>query len=154
MIYGGLTYRAVDIQRPDLFLDVLSSPYEPADYRGRDDIALGRPGRVRRNRLADRRVIRLNGWTRGIGTTIEERRESWNDAEAELLALLDPSMAPGDLTVLAPYLGLVGGSLTIEAVGLNWLAGDVLGSMSFRRWSIELEAVGNPPDWTNDESSS
>lgn len=153
MIYGGLTYRTVDIQRPDLFFDVMSSPYEPAEYRGRDDIALGRPGRVRRNRIADRRIINLRGWTRGIGTTVEERRESWNDAEAEFLALLDPSLAPGALIVLAPYLGLLSGSLSIDVVGLNWIAGDVIGSMSFRLWTVELEAVGNPPDWTNDESS-
>lgn len=153
MIYGGLTYRTADIQRPDLFFDVMSSPYEPADFRGRDDIAIGRRGRVRRNRLADRRIIPLRGWTRGIGTTLLERRESWNDAEADLLALLDPSMDPGALVVLAPYLGLLSGSLTIEAIGLNWIPGDVIGSMTFRRWTVDLEAVGNPPDWTNDESS-
>lgn len=147
MIFGGLTYRGVDIQRADLFLDLLSSPYEPADHRGSDDVVPGLAGRFRRNRVADRRLIALKGWTRGIGATAVARRESWNVAEADLLALVDPSLAAGDLTILAPYMGLPSGSLTIEAIGLNWVGGDVLGSMSFRRWSIELEVVSNPPNW-------
>ena len=150
--YGGLTYKSADIQKETLFLDLMDSLFEPADHRGADDVLPGLPGRYRRNRVPDVRKLRLNGWTRGVGTDEEERQQSWADAEAELGSLLDPDVS-GDLIALAPYLGLNGGGASIEAYPLNWIAGVPKAHMTFRLWTVELEAVGNPPDWSVDESS-
>lgn len=151
--YGGATYKSQDIQKATLFLDILPSLYEPADHRGGDDILAGLPGRFRRNRVPDVRKIALRGYTRGAGTTLEERQQSWAEAEAELGALLDPDVG-GDLIAIAPYLGLPSGVASIEAYPLNWVAGVPQGTMTFRLWTVELEAVGNPPDWVLEESSS
>lgn len=153
MIYGGLSYRGVDVQTPTLFLDLFSSLYEPAFHRGKDDVVPGRPGRYRRNRVADQRLILLQGWTRGEGEDAASRRESFDAAEATLGTLLSPSDDPGVLLVIPPYMGLSGASQSILAVVSNWTVGPVEGSLSYRRWSIELEAIGNPPEWTEQSPS-
>lgn len=147
LLLGGLFYRGTDIQTENLYLDIQSSLYEPAFHRGRDDIVPGMPGRYRRNRVVDQRLIPLIGWTRGTGATKQDRRESFDAAEAVLGGLLDPSEDAGALTALAPYMGLPSGSQTIMAVVAEWTPGDVEGSLSFRRWAVVLEAIGNPPDW-------
>lgn len=149
--YDLATYKSVGIQTPTLYLDVAASLWAPADHRGEDDIAAGRTGRIRRNRVADVRTIPLVGYTRGIGATIADRMESWAEAEATLGALLDPDVV-GELVLLAPYLGLASGTATIDAYPLNWIPGPPEGTMTFRRWTIDLESVANPPDWTLEES--
>lgn len=149
--FGGATYKSADIQSATLFLDIASSLYEPADHRGGDDTLAGRPGRYRRNRVADVRRISLVGWTRGVGADLAERQQSWADAEALLGGLLDPDVV-GNLVAISPYLGLAGGTATIAAYPSNWIPGLPQAAMTYRRWTIELEAVGNPPDWSIDES--
>lgn len=146
-IYGGLSYRGVDIQTENLFLDIMSSLYEPAFHRGQDDVVPGMPGRYRRNRVPDQRLVSLKGWTRGTGETAVDRRESFDAAEASLGALLDPAADEGLLTAIAPYMGLSGASYGLLVVVSEWQAGEVKGSLSFRRWTVVLEATGNPPDW-------
>lgn len=153
LLLGGLSYRGTDIQTDNLFLDLMGSLYEPAFHRGRDDIVPGRAGRYRRNRVADQRLIPLQGWTRGTGEDKASRRESFDAAEASLGALLDPAEDAGVLLVIPPYMGLAGASQSILAVVSEWTAGDVQGSLSFRRWTVVLEAVGNPPEWTEESPS-
>lgn len=153
IILGGLSYRSVDLQTENLFLDLMVSLYEPADHRGQDDVVPGMPGRYRRNRIPDQRMIPLKGWTRGTGSTAVERRQSFDAAEASLGAILDPSADAGALVVIPPYMGLSGGPMTIQAVVANWTAGVVEGSLSYRRWTVELEAIGNPPDWVEESPS-
>lgn len=144
--YDAATYKSVGIHTPTLYLDVASSIYEPATQRGEDDVVAGLPGRFRRNRIPDVRTIELVGYTRGIGATIADRQESWHDAEEDLGGLLDPNTG-GTLLLIAGYLGLPGNA-SVTAYPLNWIAGVPQGTMTYRRWTIELEAVGNPPDWS------
>lgn len=151
-VYGGLTYASVDIQKVTLFFDFMESIYQPAFHRGSDDIAPGMAGRYRRNRIPDNRLLPLQGWTRGVGGTRLERQQSWNDAEAELGALLDPTEDPRALIVLAPYQGLLAGSASIMAQVVEWEPGTPQNGMSYRRWAFVLEAIGNPPDWLIEES--
>jgi len=151
--YGNAEYKSVDIQSATLFLDIASSLFEPADHRGGDDILAGLPGRYRRNRVPDQRLITLVGWTRGVGVDVEERQQSWADAEATLGGLLDPD-DDGDLVAMAPYLGLSAGTASITCYPLSWTPGIPQSKMTFRLWTVVLEAVGNPPDWTVAESSS
>lgn len=153
IILGGLSYRAVDFQTENLFFDFMGSLYEPADHRGQDDVVPGMPGRYRRNRVSDQRLIPLKGWTRGTGSTAVERRQSFDAAESVLGGLLDPSADPGVLLVIPPYMGLTGGPMSILAAVANWTAGAVEGSLSYRRWTVELEAIGNPPDWVEESPS-
>lgn len=148
--YNLATYKSVGIQTPTLFLDVASSLWEPADPRGEDNVAPGRPGRIRGNRVPDQRVIPLVGYTRGVGATVAERQASWAAAEAAIGALLDPDV-PGDLILLDGYLGLTG-TATITAYPLGWVPGLPEGTMTFRRWSVTLESIEDTPDWAFDES--
>lgn len=146
-IYGGLTYRGVDIQNENLFLDLMGSLYEPSFHRGQDDVVPGMPGKYRRNRVPEQRLVPLKGWTRGTGETAVDRRESFDAAESVLGAILDPATDEGLLIAIPPYMGLSGTSQGLLAVVSEWTAGNIQGSLSFRRWTVVLEAVGNPPDW-------
>lgn len=149
--YNLATYKTVGIQTPTLYLDVAGPLWAPAEHRGEDDVAAGREGRIRRNRVPDFRTIPLVGYTRGVGATVDERQQSWAEAEAIIGGLLDPDVS-GDLVLLAPYLGLASGTATIDAYPLNWIPGRPEGTMTYRRWTIDLECVDNPPDWQFDES--
>lgn len=151
--YGGLEFAGLDIQQPSIFFDVMGSLWEPAEHRGEDDVVPGKAGRYRRNRVADRRLISLRGWTRGIGGTVEERQQAWALAEEALGAILSPANDPAVLEVISPYLGLPSGSASITAAVVEWTAGPVYNTMSFRRWTFVLEAIGDSPDWTIEESS-
>lgn len=144
---NGLTYKGDSLQTLETYFDIHSGFWEPADVRGQDDVIPGLAGRFRRNRVKDRRIIELRGFVQGIGGTQLERQQNWQAATAALMALMDPTGASGSLAVVAPYMGLPSGSKTITAYPLNVVGGPVLNTMSFQRWSIELEAVGNPPDW-------
>jgi hypothetical protein len=147
-VYGGLTFRSTGLQTETLFFDLMVSLYEPAEHRGGDDIVPGRAGRFRRNRVPDNRLLPFQGWTRGVGGTVAERQGSWHTAESVLGALLDPSTDPGALVIVSPYMGLASGSASILAAVVEWTPGPVQNTMSYRRWTFVLEAIGEPPNWT------
>jgi hypothetical protein len=149
---GGLEWTVgsstLELQTDRVFFDIHRGFNEHPEPRGRDDVIPGRPGRYRRNRVDDRLVIELRGWVRGIGADTDERQVDFRDAVTALKAAFDPTQAAGTLTVLSPYLGLPSGSQSIsEVYPINLLGGEVSNTMSFQRFSIELEAVGNPPRW-------
>jgi hypothetical protein len=147
LLLGKLSYKGTDLQTLKVYFDIASGFWEPAEVRGQDDIIPGLSGRFRRNRVKDRRIIELRGWIRGVGGTVLERQQDWGATTAAVMALMDPTGAAGTLQVTNPYMGLTSGTKTISAYPLNLIGGEVDNSLSFQRWSIELEAVGTPPDW-------
>lgn len=144
----GLTYRGTDVQTANIFLDLYSGFFEPPLVRGEDDVIPGRPGRDVMAREKDIRRLRLEGWVTGTGATQAARSQSWYAATEALMALLDYTLAPGALVVSSPYLGLPAGSKSIDVRAVGMVGGPVLSCMSAQRWSIDLECVSNPPDWS------
>lgn len=140
----------LDLQTLKVYFDIHRGFNEHPDVRGRDDVVPGRAGRYRRNRVDDIQVIELRGWVRGVGATVLERQQDFRASVSAVKASLDPIGSGGTLTVLAPYLGLLSGSQSIQAYPANnpLLGGEVTNLMSFQRFSIELESVANPPRWT------
>ena len=76
-----LTYNSTDVQDLDgIFLEIVrGAPGEPAEVRGRDDVAIGREGRMARNRLPDVRIVELVGWIRGTGADEDAQRSDYWD---------------------------------------------------------------------------
>lgn len=145
-----LTFRSVQLNTgTTVCLDLVQGYFEPAVPRGEDWIAYGLDGRTPGNRSLDERFIILEGYTRGIGETPADRLESFHDATAAVMAVMDTSAAPGTLSISSGYLGLpVGSEATIQArctdVGSKRMTG--YRSAPFQLWTIELLSVD--PDWT------
>jgi len=142
----GMTYRGTDVQTVNIFLDIIRGFAEPADVRGIDTIIPGKHGRTERARKKDRRTILLEGWVSGTGASLVLKQQSWRTSTDALMALMDRTLASGSLVVTNPYMGLPAGSKTISAKCVNLIPGPIV-SMFHQKWSIELEAIGNPPDW-------
>lgn len=158
-VYGGLTLTrgatVLDVQSEEIFLDLMPLGYfGPADVKGKDDIAPGKAGRFRRNRVYDIRKVELRGHIRGVGGSRVERQQSWNMASEALGSILSPvDDTPLTITVLAPYMGLEAGSAALEAYAVDWITDEPHNSMSFSLWTIELHSIADPPEWVLDESS-
>lgn len=146
---GGLVYRALDLQDAGIWLDLVAGYAERPAVRGEDVVIPSRPGRVWMPKVPDRRIIELRGYVYGRGPTAADRREDWRERTDALMAVMDPELTAGTLTVAAPYLGLAAGARTIEAVVLSALGGDVESTMQFQRWSVQLEAFGESLEWAD-----
>lgn len=136
-----LTYDSTDIQDLDgIFLEIIrGAPGEPAEVRGRDDVALGRDGRVARNRRRDVRIIELSGWVKGTGSDEEDQREDYWDNRLALEALF----STGTTDVLQATLPN-GDTYTINTrCRPPMLFRQIV--PAFATVSIELESVD--PDW-------
>ena len=144
----GLSIRGVDVQTQKIWLDVASGFYDGMEVRGQDVLIPGRPGLYPTAREANRRLIRLEGYVVGQGSTEAERTADWYQSTLDLMAAVDIELMPGNVVITTPYLGLPSGSATIAARTVNLISGPPQSCMSYQTWSIELEAVGNPPDWT------
>ena len=149
----GLSFRSLDLQTDNLKMDLYRGYFEPPEVRGTDDVIPGRPGRDEQIREADKLALRIEGYVVGTGSTEDERSQSWHEATMALMAVLDRTLASGALIVSAPYLGLPSGTRTIMAKTVNMIGGPAEACMSLQRWSIDLEAIGSPPVWEEDESS-
>lgn len=152
IVTGGLTYDSVSLQTDRLFFDIYSGFNELPEVRGEDDVVPGKAGRYRRNRVDDRLIIELRGWVRGVGGTAVERQQDFRASVAVIQGMFDPTGGPGTLAVLSPYLGLPSGSQSISVYPMTMLGGEQHNTMSFMRFSVELEAVDDPPRWTEDAS--
>jgi hypothetical protein len=137
-----LTYDGTDIQDLEgIFLEIIrGAPGEPAEIRGRDDVALGRDGRVARNRRKDRRVIELVGWVKGTGATEATQRGDYWDNRITLEGVFD-STATAVLSATLPS-----GDVYTISCRLNppILYNQVV--PAYATVSLELESVD--PDWT------
>lgn len=114
--------------------------------RGRDIIVPGLEGRIWMPRKADVRSLLIEGWVIG------EEPEDWRFYTDVFHSIFDPSLAPGEIAVTGPYLGVEAGvTYTIDARTLNAMPGPILGGTRFQRWSVELESVD--PDWASSGGS-
>lgn len=152
ILIGGLTWdreATFQLQTAKVQFDIFRGFNELPETRGQDDVIPGLPGRYRRNRVDDVLEIELRGSVRGVGATVVARQQDFRASVTALQAAFDPIGGPGILTVLAPYLGLASGSVSINAypVAPGLLGGNSHNLMSFMRFSIELVAVDNPPRW-------
>jgi hypothetical protein len=137
---ADLTYRGTDIRTSAIHFDLVRGYSERADVRGEDTVIPGNAGRTARTRVKDRRVIELRGYITGATAA------AWRISTDAALALFDPSLAAGDVVLTTPYLGIAAGSKTVSARVLN-VAGGPITASRFQTWSVELEAIGDPPDW-------
>lgn len=144
----GLTYRGTSIQTANIHLDVFSGYAEPARVRGEDGIIIGQPGRFLRPRVKDYRIVELRGWVQGTGATLVLKQQSWRASTDTLMALMDYTLGVGNLVATPPALGLPSGSKTLSCRCRNVLPGNIEGGSVFQRWTIELECIANPPEWT------
>ena len=152
-----LTYRGTDLQTETINLDLRSGFVEPPTVRGEDDVLPGAAGRDVGARRADTRRIVLEGHVRGVGATRDERALSFRVASDTLAAVLERDLAPGTLIVgptapdqfpdAAPYLGLLQ-MFGLDARVINAISGPVQAHMSYQIWTVELECVDSPPDWS------
>lgn len=151
---ADLTFGGTDIHDvTGIYLELIGGFDGVAEVRGTDIVIPGRPGMTPLSRVAHRRLIDLRGWVTGSGagfsggsTAAETEREDYRANIVIFQALFAPTDAAKSLVVTAPYLGLASGSKTISARFLNAIWGDPIGDV-FRPVSVQLEAVGNPPDW-------
>jgi hypothetical protein len=152
-----LNYRALDLQSSTTHFDLRSGFVEPPTVRGEDDVIPGAAGRDVGARRADTRRIILEGHIRGEGGDRDARAASFRTASDALAAVIDRELTPGELIVgpespamfpdSAPYLGLAD-HYSLNARVVNAISGPVQAHMSYQTWSIELECVDSPPDWT------
>lgn len=142
----SLSFRSVELQGDHFCLDIVRGLHEPAEVRGKDSVAPGRIGRYARNRIKDVRKILIEGYIRGVGSTLDERRESWHDTTATIMAAMERDLAAGVLAVDGGTYGLPAGETwTINARCVNAIGGPIRSTWTFQEWSIELESVD--PDW-------
>jgi hypothetical protein len=143
-VWSGGTY---DLQTAKVYFDIHYGFNELPSTRGEDDIIPGLAGRYRRNRLDDQLIVELRGHVRGVGATKAARATDFRASVTALKAAFSPTGTGGTLAVLTPYMGLPSGSQSIVGYPLppGPLGGELLNYMSFARFSIEIECIGNPP---------
>jgi hypothetical protein len=152
-ILGKLTWTwsggTLDLQTAKVYFDVFSGYDEYPEVRGEDDVIPGLSGRYRRNRIDDVAIVELRGHIRGVGATKAARAADFRASVVAVKAALDPTGSGGTLAVLTPYLGVPSGSKSIVGYPLSpgLLGGPLENYMSYARYSIEIEAIGNPPRW-------
>lgn len=144
---GMLTFRSVDLQTATLHSDLERGLYDPAEVAGNDWLIPLAEGLEVRARIKRYRELEIRTHVEGIGSTDAERTASWAAATEALMAVMDHSLAPGDLVAIGPYLGLdEGETATVSARCINAVAGPILRHMSYQRWSFVLRAVDGV-DW-------
>lgn len=145
---ADLTFGGTDIHNltTGIYLDIVSGFDGVAEVRGTDLTIPGRPGRTPLSRVKHRRLIELRGPVFGVGANQLAAEQSYRANIVTLQALFDPDDAAKSLVATAPYLGLAAGSKTISARFLDAIWGTVESGVECEV-SVQLEAVGNPPDW-------
>jgi hypothetical protein len=147
---GLLEYRDFGLsgESDDICIDLVEGYRLPVNVRGRDWIVPKLDGRVEGNRRADVLIIPLAGFVKGTGANPQERLEAFDVNVTALMAVMDPSLGSGTLSLSDGYLGLPAGSeATIEARVKNAAPGKIQ-SYPFaplQLWTFELEALS--PDW-------
>lgn len=152
---GRLTFRGTDLQRDDraIWFDLDDGFLALPSVRGEDLPIPGRPGRLVLSRIADRLVVPLTGWILGFGVEPGDLRPTYAESEAILVGLFPLDLDPGDLVASNGYAGLeTDETATISVRTLNLVMAKMQPVPAapagfFRRISVELECVANPPAW-------
>lgn len=151
----GLFFRTVNLQdddynRASIWFDLVKGFAEPSEVRGEDYDLPGAVGRVWAPKVRSSRIIEITGFVRGVGSSLEERQQSWRTSTDALMDLMQFDDDPGPMVVVPPYLGTQS-EWTIDAVAINTLGGPVTARMTFQSWSIQLISVD--PEWVAGGSS-
>lgn len=131
----------------DICIDLVEGFLALPEVRGTDWVVPRLDYQVAGNRRKDRLIFPANGFIRGSGTTPAARRADWLTNVTAVLAVMDPSLGFGTITLSSGYLGLPTGSeATIEARVRNGSPGKVTsyGMQIQQLWSFEFEAFS---DW-------
>ena len=137
LTFGGTDLGDIDGTLIDRVM--YGGPDEPSPVRGRDDVALGKDGKVLRNRRSDVRRIEIRGWVTGTGSTVADQVADYWDNRVTLGTLMEPKTTR---TLLATLLN--GDSYSINARPVEPPSYDQEAPM-LARVSIILESVD--PDW-------
>lgn len=115
--------------------------YAGEDVRGVDVTVPGLAGRISANRVRDRRVLEVEGFVQGVGSTEALRLADFETAMTAVMALFDPKLVAGSLVV-----GLQGGgtkSITARTLPETIEGNDTIpGRLDL---GFRLEAIGT--DW-------
>lgn len=146
VVTHGITYRSTDYvtfsgTQLRFCLRLVSGLYAGIQVRGTDVIVPGLAGRISQNRLLDRRLIEVEGFVQGIGSTEDARRDDFEAAMATLMNDFDPTLAAGSLVVHLQG----GGTASIEARTLPETIEGQATIPSRLDIAFRLEAVGS--DW-------
>lgn len=140
---ADLTFAGQDIRsRTAIFLDLIEGYTDGVSVRGRDSIVPQTAGRISRIRMADTRTIRLAGYVTG---TTRGDTASWRTATDLLMGVMDPGNDAAALVITTPYLGLSGGSVSINARCVGMAHGEPMYGIAFQTWEFVLESVD--PFW-------
>jgi hypothetical protein len=149
---GLLEYRDFGIsgEDDDICIDLVEGWDLPVQVRGTDWIVPKLDGRQFGNRRRDLLVLPLAGYVRGsAGATPQERLEDFNTNVQALMAVMDPKLDPGTLTLSGGYLGLGSGvEASIDCRVNNAAPGRIQSyrMFPFQLWTFELIAL--EPEWT------
>lgn len=142
----GLTYRGTSLSGENYCLDIVQGYWEPSAVRGQERVTPNMEGQPASLYVKDVRTILLEGFIRGVGSTVAERRESYHDTAQTILALMEYDLDPGELLATSPYLGLASGDeASINARCVNAISRLLDRQYTAATWSIKLESVD--PDW-------
>ena len=121
---------------------LVSGLHSGLSVRGTDTTVPALAGRIARNRVADRRLLEVEGFVQGVGANEALRRSDFETAMQEVSALFDPTLAAGTLEVLLQD----GSTASIAARTLPETIEGPPEIPSRRAVSFRLEALD--PDWT------
>lgn len=141
--YGATDLNTFSGGQPRFVFQVARGLDDSPEVRGTDTIIPGRAGRTARSRVFDRRVIEIEGWVFGVGTTHAAQTDDFRDAMETLRSIFDPTAAAATLTVLLEDSTR---SVTISCRPTNMIV-NYEGMSAGARVSVELEAVS--ADWAS-----
>ena len=147
---GLLEYRDFGIsgEDDDICIDLIEGFLLPPAVRFKNYIVPKLDGEQAGNRRKGTLVIPAAGFIRGSGSTPQERREDFLVNLTAAMAVLNPALSEGALTLSQGYLGLpVGSEATIQAVVRNAAPGRMEAGQSFQLWTFEFEAL-EEPEWS------
>ncbi len=134
-----LSFRSVDLRGDNFCLDIVKGLHEPAEVRGTDFTAPGREGQYAGNRVHHIREILIEGFIRGVGSSVAERQESFHTTTATIMDTLDRALSDGVLAVDDGDYGLPDGETwTINARCADAIGSELRAGWTFQTWSIKL----------------
>jgi hypothetical protein len=104
IVTHGITYRGTNYVTSSAgqlryCFRVVRGYYSGVEVRGTDSIIPGTAGRTARNRKRDRRLIEIEGFVQGVGTTLSAAASDFETAMAQVKTDFDPTAAAGTLVM-------------------------------------------------------
>ena len=148
-----ILHGSVELQRPEqnwsVYFEFVDGGPSDAVFTvmGEDAIIVGKAGRFVTSRRADVQPITLVGWVEGQGATHAAKREDYFALMDELAAVWSPDLEPSLLEVYAPVDGVPEGLVASLNARFLRRTGPTKDGEFFRRMTVYLECVDDPPVW-------